>query len=1049
MSSDMIRRPKAPEGMMIGLSNVPLAVDPHQFAFSWTVRDMMQSAYRILVASRPEILHEGKGDVWDSGKIPSTQNTNVFYTGEALAPDCIYWWAVSVWNEGDEETPLSTPQFFSTAVGDRWQASAVWCGKSESAQAYEKDYYAAFGPADFTLECDYEIQAGKLDFLVHKRENNDRERHGYLFRIVPDKIRALRATEALDDTLLWLSSAPVSSGETGTHHLSIVAKGPQLTAFVDGVCLITLDNCFEYERGYFGIRCDEGDVAYVRNLVFTDTQKGSVVCHLQGLALQNGENFYYVDREHPHTHRPLPERNNIIFLRRPFILQSKPVKKALVNAVALSRKGILQYTFKLYINGKCMGLGSPRSMDDGKYTNLYSTFDVTDALQAGENVIGAISYAMFDRRFSLRLKIFYEDGTEEILNTDQRWRTHDGTHTYGEDGSTTTKYGSTDYAMADNLNALCYPYGWSEPGYDDTTWENAVIKENILGLQPSPLENMFEYTMPVREVVNKGNGNYLITLEKEIIGGLRLSLNVPEAHAGTCMTVLYGEELEEEGRVKWMMRTRNTYREFWTVKEGKQILESYGMKGFRYVEIRNCPIPLTEDMIEGVPYRQAFDRSDASFACSEPLLNDIFDLCKYAIEATNQDIYTDSQTRERADNDSGDTYVNVKTAHAVSRNYTLSRFTAHYMDGISHRISEYSIHAILSAWEFYRYTGDKTIIAEDYEHFKRLLRTDHIDPEKGLYWFQTDGSFLDLVDWPHYERDNYQIFDCYYNTVSNSYFYKGMCVVAEMADLLGKNEDAETYRTMAKALKKSINRSFYNINGDGLYIEGMKRDGTPVTGTAAPASLYPLLHGLVDDKDKVATLLAYVGKRGFTGSVFGAQFVLETLYAYEAGDRAYELLTDRGIRSWYHVLYELGATVTTEAWDPTHKANMTFSHPWGSAAGNAIMEGLCGITPLCAGFDQIQIKPQMGALTWITGSMPTVKGAVTVQIKRNTGDNATEMRVTIPGNTTATVYVPRNGSHALSATVDGQLRAPQKVTDQFLVYKNIGFGEHGFVIAKE
>ncbi len=1041
-----------PTGLMIQLSNTPLSIQTEAPLMTWCLPPAfgMQKAYRILVATAPELLQEEKGDVWDSGRVEGQENSHVPYAGKALMPDSIYWWAVSLWNDAGEQTAFSEPRFFSTEVGDHWDgAKAIWCGKSEAAKAYQAFYEAAAGPGDFLLECDYTIEAGKLDFLVHKRENNEEERNGYLIRLSHDKVRGFRVTEGMDDSILWLGSCALSdSGPGATHHLRIVSERERIHVEVDGARLLTLENCYEYPRGFFGIRTDAGDSAAVKNLVFTDLSKKKEDLCLSQLVLKDGVKFYHTDPTRREDLSKLPQKNNIVFFRKPFTLPNKPIRRALASAVALSRQGILQYTFKLYLNGKCVGLGSPRSMEDSN-AHLYSTFDLTEGLTSGENVIGAISYTLFDQRFALRLKIFYEDGSQEVISTDESWKTLDGTLAFGDDGSTIVKYGTSAYAMADNLNGLYYPFGWNTAGYDDSKWEKPLIKEDIPSLRPSPLENMMEYPMPVKEIVDLGQGHYLITLEREIIGGLSLTIDVPKTYAGTCMTVLCGEELEGEYRVKWMMRTRNTYREFWTLGEGKQTLENYSMKGFRYVELQNCPVTLKKEMLCGLAYRQGFCDSDASFACSEPILNDIFALCQYAMKATNQDIYTDSQTRERADNDAGDAYVNVKTAHAVSRNYTLSRFTAKYMDSISHRITEYNIHAILTAWTFYRYTGDKTIIEEDYHHFTRLLQTDRIDPEVGLYWFQTDREFRDLVDWPHAERDNYQLFDCYYNTVVNSYHYKGMCVVAEIAEILGKTEDAENYRRMAATLKANINRYFYNVNGDGLYIEGMKKDGTPVTGTAAPANLYPLLHGVIDDKEAAATVLAYVAKRGITGSVFGAQFLLEALYANEAGERALELLTDRGLRSWYHVMYELGATITTEAWDPTLKANMTFSHPWGSAAGNALMEGLAGITPIVPGFDRIRIKPQIGSLEWVNVKMPTVKGAVEMKIKRHTGQNATEMTVKIPGNTTATVYVPCHGSDRMSATVDGRLRAAQKVTEQLLIYHNIGAGEHSFLLEQD
>jgi alpha-L-rhamnosidase len=274
--------------------------------------------------------------------------------------------------------------------------------------------------------------------------------------------------------------------------------------------------------------------------------------------------------------------------------------------------------------------------------------------------------------------------------------------------------------MADNIDARDFPYGWSEVGFDDSAWKPVKVKATVTDISASPIENMYEYEMPVESIVDKGNGNYFITLEKEIVGGLRLAL--PDGVEGATLTMLYGEEANGTS-VKWALNTLNIYREFWTLKDGAQVIENFGMKCFRYIEIQNSPVAITADMVKGIAYRQDFDRNDSSFESSNELINKIYELTKYTIEATNQDIYTDSQTRERSQHNSGDVYINVKTSHAMSRDYTLALYTARYMNQLDYYISEYNIHAILTAWDLYNYLGDKSIIENDYDAPYQLMRT--------------------------------------------------------------------------------------------------------------------------------------------------------------------------------------------------------------------------------------------------------------------------------------------------------------------------------------
>jgi hypothetical protein len=64
------------------------------------------------------------------------------------------------------------------------------------------------------------------------------------------------------------------------------------------------------------------------------------------------------------------------------------------------------------------------------------------------------------------------------------------------------------------------------------------------------MDPMYENEVAIAKVEDKGNGNYFIDLGKEIVGGLRLTLN-EEGVAGTDITILYGEELLSENSVKW------------------------------------------------------------------------------------------------------------------------------------------------------------------------------------------------------------------------------------------------------------------------------------------------------------------------------------------------------------------------------------------------------------------------------------------------------------------------------------------------------------------
>src|SRR5579863_1623416 len=83
---------EAPGAAALCVDNLenPLGIDDPSPRFSWQLNDpargAKQSAYEVTVASQAAFLDEGKPDVWDSGKINSSESLHVHYDGPTLIP---------------------------------------------------------------------------------------------------------------------------------------------------------------------------------------------------------------------------------------------------------------------------------------------------------------------------------------------------------------------------------------------------------------------------------------------------------------------------------------------------------------------------------------------------------------------------------------------------------------------------------------------------------------------------------------------------------------------------------------------------------------------------------------------------------------------------------------------------------------------------------------------------------------------------------------------------------------------------------------------------
>ncbi|MEV7886842.1 family 78 glycoside hydrolase catalytic domain [Streptomyces sp. NPDC002817] len=137
----------AVEGLTVEHRTNPLGVDATRPRFGWrtasATRGRRQTAYRILVASSPDRLARGQGDVWDSGRVTSARSVAVRHDGDDLRPSTRYHWTVRVWDENGRALPGTPTAHFETGLlstdgvtgwdGARWITMAGKAPNSEGA----------------------------------------------------------------------------------------------------------------------------------------------------------------------------------------------------------------------------------------------------------------------------------------------------------------------------------------------------------------------------------------------------------------------------------------------------------------------------------------------------------------------------------------------------------------------------------------------------------------------------------------------------------------------------------------------------------------------------------------------------------------------------------------------------------------------------------------------------------------------------------------------------------------------------------------------------
>lgn len=166
------------------LSREPLGLDTVAPRFSWKMtadtdrRAQRQQAYRILVAFEPEGLQEGAADVWDSGRVESTES--VLVSGpERLRSRTRYYWTVRAWDETGMPGAYAEPTWFETGLlnqeewmedGAKWIESALGLPAGATVDTWVKHTLADI-PARVAATHSQELAESRVvtDYVAKKR----------------------------------------------------------------------------------------------------------------------------------------------------------------------------------------------------------------------------------------------------------------------------------------------------------------------------------------------------------------------------------------------------------------------------------------------------------------------------------------------------------------------------------------------------------------------------------------------------------------------------------------------------------------------------------------------------------------------------------------------------------------------------------------------------------------------------------------------------------------------------------------------------------------
>ncbi|MBR2407253.1 MAG: family 78 glycoside hydrolase catalytic domain [Clostridia bacterium] len=646
------------------------------------------------------------------------------------------------------------------------------------------------------------------------------------------------------------------------------------------------------------------------------------ICHPDFAAVVPQNPFHKQFGEHaPMVQAPALQNRHILYRR-------KAVLPAFEKAVL--RVSADDY-YKLYIGGRFVTMGPAPSYPQNYF---YNEIDVTEYLGEGENTFalhtlyqGLVNrvWVSGEGRHMMYFDL-YLDG-KQVLVSDTDWLCADHT------AYTATGKVGYDTAFLERYDSRAPEVGFAQPDFDDSAWQHAAIfasADYVMHRQPTAQLDVYR-TQPAR--VSPVEGGVLLDFGREAVGYLALSV---KGLAGDVVRVRCAEELDGQGRARYAMRCNCTYEEQWVLSGGRDTLDQFDYKAFRYAEVL---LPEGAKLIDAamiVRHYPCVER--AEYPTENAALTRVLRLCADTVKYGVQEVFPDCPTREKGQY-LGDVAISARAQATLTGDTAMIKkairdfcatscicpglmavSTSSYMQ----EIADYSLQfPALVCW-VYAMDGDVAFVREVepyatglYQYFLRYANADGLLDGVSDKW--------NLVDWPANLRDGYDFelpsdgVPSGVHNVINAFWCGCLGAMDELYAILGKPATGMTER-----VKDAFVKTFYSPEL-GLYV-----DAPGSSHVSVHSNLLPLLFDIgTRDKDLCTRLGDFIVQKGLSAmGVYMAYFALAALVGHDRYEDAVRLATDPAC--WLLMLDE-GATTTFEAWGKEQKWNTSLFHPWASA----------------------------------------------------------------------------------------------------------------------
>ncbi len=663
---------------------------------------------------------------------------------------------------------------------------------------------------------------------------------------------------------------------------------------------------------------------------------------------------------------------------------------------------------------------------------LYDSYDVTELLQQGENVLGLMlgngwfngqkrywgwQYQWYGSpRALLQLEIDFADGTRARVVTDGTWRASWGPVTFN------CLYDGEDY------DARLEQPGWDAAGFDDAAWAPANVVPSPggrLAANPAPSNRVLQMFVPVSRW-ESAPGVFIFDMGVNYTGWVRLRVH---GARGTMVQLRYAEGVIPEGDGALDTTTIGGARAAlrYTLRgDGEETYEPrFTYCGFQYVEVTGFPGTPALDALTG-----CFVHADVSpageFACADGGISHLH-RCMVQSQRCNLQMGVPTDDTQRAERLGwgADAWASAPQAlHNFSMARLYRKWIGDFRDcqlpsGMTNMIVPsagpeedlvWSAAYLFIPWWMYVHSGDRRMLEEFYPYWEaylaylatrgravflqRPLETDplHYTDE----WETLPMGHLQRSQWGDHlsTAEGYTSRSGLPNSISTAFYARLVGLMAQISTVLGLEERAQHYRALMEEIREAYNGAFFN--------------GTSYDQGGQSSQAWALEFGLAPAGREATVFIALcvdIARHGGhpTSGYPGTPCLVEALTAGGRPDLVWQMAQLTDYPSWQFMVR--GKTTIPEAWDGT--SGSWNHHALASPLDTWLYTTLAGIhpDPAAPGFAHIIITPYIPSdLAWARASLDTLRGVIASHWRHSF--DSVHLTVTIPANTHATVRLP-------------------------------------------